>query len=97
VAAYLVPRQRIVELEMTKASPLPKPGLEPIGQRVRRLRLERGLSQDRVSLSANVDQSGYSKFERGARSLGEEALRRIASVLGVGFEELIKDTDYGDP
>ena len=82
---------------MSKESPVPKPRHEPVGQRVRRLRLARGLSQDRVSLGANVDQSGYSKFERGVRSLGENGLRRIANVLGMGFEDLVKDTDYGDP
>ena len=68
--------------------------VERIGERVRRLRTARNLSQDRVSLSANIDQSGFSKFERGARSLGEGALRRVASVLGIEFESMVKDTDF---
>ena len=79
---------------MTKGRLGPASGLERIGDRVRRLRTERSLSQDRVSLSANIDQSGFSKFERGVRSLGEDALRRVASVLDVEFESMIKDTDF---
>lgn len=79
---------------MAKVGSRPTGGPEPIGQRVRRLRTERNLSQDRVTLSANIDQSGFSKFERGVRSLGEDALRRVASVLGVEFELMVKDTDF---
>ena len=56
---------------------------EPIGARVRRLRQERGLAQDRLALEANVDQSGLSKFERGkSRHWGRAPLGRIAAVLG---------------
>ena len=63
---------------------------EQLGDRVRRLRRERGFSQDRVSLSANIDQSGYSKFERGLRNFGDEALHRIADALGVEFDEMVR-------
>lgn len=68
---------------------------EPVGARIRRLRKEIGLGQEKLAISANVDQSGLSKFERGAeRNIGQAALRRIAGVLGVNFEELIAGTDY---
>jgi len=80
---------------MTTGRSQPAKSLERIGERVRRLRTERHLSQDRVSLSANIDQSGFSKFERGVRSLDENALRRIASVLGVDFDLLVRETDFG--
>lgn len=80
---------------MTTGRSGPARGLERIGERVRRLRTERHLSQDRVSLSANIDQSGFSKFERGVRSIDEDALRRIASVLGVDFELMVRETDFG--
>ena len=70
-------------------------GLEPIGARVRRLRIEQGMPQERLSLSAKIDQSGLSKFERSSRGVGPAVLRRIAGVLGVSFEELIAGTDFG--
>ena len=69
---------------------------EPIGQRIRRVRTERGLAQDRLAIMANVDQSGLSKFERGGRGLGEVPLRRIAGVLGMSFDQLIAGTDFGN-
>src|SRR5947208_8207976 len=84
----------LASARMTKRASRPRTGLQPIGERVRRLRIERNLSQDRLSLSANIDQSGFSKFERGARSLGEDAVRRIADVLRVSFEEMVKNTDF---
>lgn len=73
------------------------PSVEQIGVRVKRLRLERGMSQDRLAIDAHVDQSGLSKFERGresTRRLGRTAIERIARVLGTTYEELVAGTDY---
>lgn len=67
---------------------------EPIGAKVRRLRTHLGVSQDSLSIRANVDQSGLSKFERGGRGMGEVPLRRIAAALGLPYEDLIKGTDF---
>lgn len=68
--------------------------IEPIGARVRRLRSERSIGQERLAMQAHVDQSGLSKFERGGRGFGEVPLRRIAQALGVSFDELISGTDF---
>jgi transcriptional regulator with XRE-family HTH domain len=72
------------------------PDLEPIGARIRRLRIEQQLGQERLAIEAGVDQSGLSKFERGKdhRSIGEAALRRLARVLDITFEDLVGGTDY---
>jgi len=67
---------------------------ESIGGKVRRLRIEKGLSQDRLALEAHVDQSGLSKFERGGRGMGRVPLTRIAGVLGISFESLVSGTDF---
>jgi len=69
---------------------------EPLGSKIRRLRVERNLGQERLAIEAGVDQSGLSKFERGKanRSIGESALRRLAGVLELSFEDLISDTNY---
>lgn len=69
---------------------------EPLGARIRRLRAERGIGQERLAIESNVDQSGLSKFERGRdkRGIGEGALRRVASALGLAFEALVEGTDY---
>src|SRR5687768_6629032 len=69
---------------------------ESLGARIRRLRGERGLGQERLAIEANVDQSGLSKFERGRenRAISDAALGRIAAVLQLSFESLIDGTDY---
>jgi len=68
--------------------------VEPLGSRVRRLRMERGFGQERLALLARLDQSGLSKFERNVRTLGETSLRRIAAILDVPFEYLPEGTDH---
>jgi transcriptional regulator with XRE-family HTH domain len=69
--------------------------LERLGERIKRLRQERGLSQDRLAIESHIDQSGLSKFERGKdRTMGEIPVRRIAEVLNLSFEDLIKGTDF---
>jgi DNA-binding XRE family transcriptional regulator len=71
--------------------------LERLGARIKRLRQERGLSQDRLAIGAHIDQSGLSKFERGKdSSIGDAAVRRIAAQLNIGFEELVAGTEFGD-
>lgn len=66
-----------------------------IGQRIRDLRTEQKLSQDRLALRANLDQSGLSKLERGVRdSISRPSLERIAEVLGIPLEELVAGTDH---
>jgi transcriptional regulator with XRE-family HTH domain len=69
---------------------------EMLGAKIRRLRNERGVGQERLAIEANVDQSGLSKFERGKdnRALSETALRRLAGALKMSFENLIEGTDY---
>lgn len=74
-------------------------GPETLGGKVRRLRSELGLGQERLAIEANVDQSGLSKFERGKekRALSEAALQRIAATLKVSFDSLVDGTDYRAP
>jgi len=68
---------------------------EPIGARIKRLRTERRISQDRLAIEANVDQSGLSKFERGREyKIGRPGLERIAKVLKLSFDALVDGTDY---
>jgi len=68
---------------------------EDLGSKIRRLRSERGVGQERLAIEANVDQSGLSKFERGRdRRLSKLALERIARILGLSLEQLMDGTDH---
>src|SRR5438105_11002927 len=60
---------------------------ETIGQRLRRLRLERGLSQREVA-SAGVSYAYVSRIESGTRQPTLQAIRKLARKLGVSAEEL---------
>jgi transcriptional regulator with XRE-family HTH domain len=68
---------------------------EELGAKIRRLRLERGIGQERLAIEADVDQSGLSKFERGKdRRMSKQSLERIADKLGLNYKELTDGTDY---
>ena len=65
---------------------------ERIGTRVKRLRLQRGLSQRDLS-SPGISYAYISRIEAGARTPSVKALRRIADKLGVTVEHL----ETGEP
>jgi len=60
---------------------------ETIGQRLRRLRLERGLSQRELS-APGVSYAYISRIEAGTRQPSVKALRKLAPKLGVSTEYL---------
>lgn len=64
------------------------PQLLLIGQRLRALREERGLSQENFALEAGIARSYYGGIERGQRNLAALNLIRIAAALGVEVGEL---------
>src|SRR5437870_9710816 len=70
-------------------------GPESIGQRLKRLRLERGLSQRDLS-SPGVSYAYISRIEAGARSPSVKALRMLARKLGVSVEYLETGRDLGE-
>jgi transcriptional regulator with XRE-family HTH domain len=61
--------------------------LENIGQRLYRLRIERGLSQRDLS-SSGISYAYISRIEAGARTPSVKALRKVAGKLGVTVEHL---------
>jgi transcriptional regulator with XRE-family HTH domain len=68
---------------------------EPLGQRLKRLRLARGLSQRDVS-SPGVSYAYISRIEAGARTPSVKALRQLARKLGVSVEYLETGREIGD-
>jgi transcriptional regulator with XRE-family HTH domain len=62
-------------------------GTEGVGARLKRLRVERGLSQRDLS-SPGVSYAYISRIEAGARTPSVKALRKLAQKLGVSVEYL---------
>lgn len=62
-----------------------------IGHRIRKYRLDMGLSQEIVSERADLTPAHFSHIERGNTKPSLPTLIRIANVLGVSLDELLCD------
>jgi len=60
-----------------------------VGQNVRRLREEAGLSQEKLALEAELDRTYVSGVERGVRNPTVTVLARIAKALKTDPDKLL--------
>lgn len=60
-----------------------------IGEQLKRLREEKGLSQRRVAARADLDPSTVNQVERGARRATSTTLEKLAAALEVELSELL--------
>lgn len=70
---------------------------ELIGWNLRRLRVERGLSQERLALEAAIDRSYVGRVERGSENVTVAALEALTQVLGVHVSALFQEVDPNAP
>lgn len=70
--------------------PGPDTGRRVFGERVRALRQERGLSQERLAEMAGVHRTYLSSLERGERNVSLDNIHAIAEALGVSPAELFE-------
>lgn len=63
-----------------------------IGVRIRRLRKEQRLTQEKLSEMADLEPSNVSHIERGATKLSLPTLVRIANALNVTADDLLCDS-----
>ena len=68
-----------------------------IAERLRNLRKERGFTQIKMQMLTGIDQSDYSKIERGKRYYSYEQCRKIAIALGTSMDYLAGLTDVKEP
>lgn len=61
--------------------------------RLRDLRKERKFTQLKMQMLTGIDQSDYSKIERGKRNMSFEQCKRIALALGTSMDYLVGLTD----
>jgi transcriptional regulator with XRE-family HTH domain len=83
------------KIRLTVATPSEDPQVERIGVRLKRLRLERRLSQRDLS-SPGVSYAYISRIEAGARTPSVKALRMLAQKLGVSVDYLETGRDIRD-
>ncbi|MBV7522149.1 helix-turn-helix domain-containing protein [Ensifer sp. ENS12] len=66
---------------------------QTIGWNLRRLRVAKGLSQERLALEASIDRSYVGRIERGLENVTVSALEALANVLEVKVSDLFAEVD----
>ena len=60
------------------------------GDRIKELRIKKGISQEKFAVSIGMDKKYYWSIEKGKRNVSLESIERIAKGLGVSLETLFK-------
>lgn len=68
-------------------------GRELVGWNVRRIRVGKGISQERLAFDAGVDRSYLGGMERGEANPTVDVLDRLAETLGVAIAEFFVRVD----
>ncbi len=63
--------------------------LDKFGRRIRKARLERGLSQEALGFEAGLDRTYVSSVERGKRNISLLNIHRLAKALGLKAKDLV--------
>jgi len=66
-----------------------------VGRNLKRIRKERGWSQEELAFESGLHRTYISGIERGARNPTIDILARLAATLRVGVEELVRATESG--
>lgn len=65
--------------------------LKAFGERVRRIRTQKGMSQEELARLAKIDRTYIGGIERGERNAGIKNVWRIADALGVPAVDLFRE------
>lgn len=60
------------------------------GEQIKKIRKERGISQEKFALSIEMDRTYYSSVESGHRNVSIENIKKIADGFQISLEELFK-------
>ena len=66
-------------------------------ERIRNMRVDRGLTQKQVAEYLNIKQNTYSQYENGQRQLPVDVLIRLAAYFGVSTDYILGLTDDPTP
>jgi transcriptional regulator with XRE-family HTH domain len=61
------------------------------GENLKRLRLEKRISQESLALSANLDRTYIPSIEKGERNVSITVVEKLANALNVNISEFFKD------
>lgn len=63
---------------------------EKFGKNLKRLRLEKGISQESLALLANLDRTYIPSIEKGSRNVSITVVEKLAIALNVDVSEFFK-------
>jgi len=63
------------------------------GEIIKKLRLERNLSQESLAFEADIDRTYISDIEKGERNISIQIAYKLAFALQISFSELIKEIE----
>jgi ribosome-binding protein aMBF1 (putative translation factor) len=69
------------------------PALIALGEAIRHARIERGVSQEKLALIAEVDRSYVGRVERGDNNVALLTLLKLAQALDVSLMDLMKEAN----
>lgn len=61
------------------------------GKNLKRLRLEKGISQESLALTADLDRTYIPSIEKGDRNVSIIVVEKLANALNVDISEFFKD------
>lgn len=64
---------------------------EKVGQRIKELRTEMGISQEKLALKAEIDRTYLAGVESGKRNLSIKSLEKIISSLDISFHDFFEE------
>lgn len=64
--------------------------MQEFGQRIKTLRMQRGLSQEKFALQIDMDRTYYASVESGKRNISINNIEKIAKGFNMSLEELFK-------
>lgn len=67
---------------------------QKVGQRIKQLRQELGLSQEGLGLEAGVDRTYVSDVENGRRNVSVDILERLIKALKINFAEFFASKEF---
>lgn len=63
---------------------------QEVGSRIRQLRNEQGISQEKFAAKAEIDRTYLAGVEQGKRNPSLKSLEKIVTALGVTFHDFFK-------
>nr|WP_319390994.1 helix-turn-helix transcriptional regulator [uncultured Cohaesibacter sp.] len=69
---------------------------QTIGWNLRKLRVAKGLSQERLALESGIDRSYVGRVERGSENVTVSTLEAFTTVLEIHVSELFREVKEGE-